>query len=90
MPFKIFLCYLALASLVSFVLYAVDKSKAKRRAWRISEKALLLSGVFGGAIGALLAMQLLRHKTKHFYFYLVNVMGLVIHVGVALLLLLAL
>ena len=73
---KLFLGYLALLSLVAFVLYALDKAKARRGAWRIPEKTLLLTGFCGGAVGALLAMQLFRHKTKHFYFYVVNVLGL--------------
>ena len=74
--FQILLLYIGVASLVALVLYGVDKGKAKRGAWRISEKALLLSGFLGGAIGALLAMQLFRHKTRHYYFYAVNVLGL--------------
>lgn len=74
--FQILLLYIGGASLVALVLYGVDKGKAKRGAWRISEKALLLSGFLGGAIGALLAMQLFRHKTRHYYFYAVNVLGL--------------
>ena len=73
---KLFLFYVALLSLFTFILYGVDKAKARRGAWRISEKALLLCGFLGGAAGALVAMQLFRHKTKHYYFYLVNVLGL--------------
>ena len=72
---SVFLIYLAVASLISFALYVIDKAKARRGAWRISEKALLLSGFLGGAAGALLAMQLVRHKTKHLYFYAVNILG---------------
>lgn len=82
-PLHIFLIYAGVASLVAFVLYGIDKGKAKRGAWRISEKALLLSGFLGGAVGALLAMQLFRHKTKHFYFYVVNVLGLAWQVALA-------
>ena len=71
------LCALiALMSLISFVLYAMDKSKAKRGAWRISEKMLLSLGFFGGAVGALIAMQTVRHKTKHWYFYAINFLGI--------------
>ena len=72
---SVFLIYLAVASLISFALYVIDKAKARRGAWRISEKALLLSGFLGGAVGALLAMQLVRHKTKHPYFYAINILG---------------
>ena len=41
------------------------KSKAKQGCWRISEATLLLLAVIGGSIGALLGMQIWRHKTKH-------------------------
>ena len=66
----------AVVSLFAFILYGVDKARAKRGEWRITEKALLLTGFLAGAPGALLAMQLFRHKTKHYYFYLVNIAGL--------------
>ena len=77
MPERFYLLYLLALSLITFVLYAADKSKARRGTWRIPEKTLLLSGFLGGAVGALLAMKLFRHKTKHFYFYVINVLGLV-------------
>ena len=37
---------------------------------------LLLLGFFGGSVGGLLGMSAFRHKTKHAYFYVVNVIGL--------------
>ena len=58
---------LAVADILAFVLYGVDKRKARRNAWRISEKALLVSALPGG-IGAILGMKLFRHKTKKWYF----------------------
>ena len=86
MLFKIFLCYVAVLSLITFILYAVDKVKAIRGSWRISEKALLLTGFFGGAVGALAAMQVFRHKTRHGYFYFVNILGLAWQAAVAVIL----
>ena len=50
---------------VVFALYGIDKLKAKKGARRISEKALLLCAFFFGGVGALLGMQVFRHKTKH-------------------------
>ena len=44
---------IAFMSIVSFILYGVDKSKAKREKWRIPEAVLLGWGFFGGAVGAL-------------------------------------
>lgn len=68
-------------SVVAFILYAADKSRAKRGKWRIPEKVLLLVGVFGGALGALLGMFTLRHKTKHAEFYIVNVFSIISHIA---------
>ena len=59
---------LAAISLIAFILYGADKSKAKRGAWRIPEKVLLGFSLLGGAVGGLLGMLLFRHKTKHWYF----------------------
>lgn len=84
--FLIALIVFLVGSLFAFVLYGIDKRRAKRGAWRISEKALLLTGLLIGAPGALAAMQLLRHKTKHYYFYAVNILGLVLQVGAVVLL----
>ena len=80
-----YLAALAAISLVAFVTYFADKSKAKRGAWRIPEKVLLGLGFFGGAVGALAAMELFRHKTKHYYFWVVNILGLIWQVAVLVL-----
>ena len=53
-----------LASLICFGMYAVDKSAAISGRRRISEMSLLFLGMLGGWPGAILAQQLLRHKTK--------------------------
>ena len=60
--------WIFVTSLVAFVLYGIDKAKAKRRAWRIPESVLLGIAALGGSMGALLGMQLFRHKTKHLKF----------------------
>jgi len=78
---KIALLIFAVLSLLAFVLYGADKRKAKRNEWRIPEKTLLLTSFLGGALGGLAAMQLFRHKTKHWYFYAVNLLGLAWQVG---------
>ncbi len=62
---KYILFYLLLINLIAFLLMAIDKGKAKRNAWRIPEKTLFLSAIFGGSVGAILGMQVFRHKTKH-------------------------
>ena len=64
----VLLVYLAAVNLVAFALYGIDKAKAWRGAWRISEKMLFLLPLLGGSIGALLGMRVFHHKTKHWYF----------------------
>ena len=81
---KIALLIFAILSLLAFILYGADKRRARRGLWRISEKALLLTSFLGGALGGLAAMQLFRHKTRHWYFYAVNLLGLLWQIGLLL------
>lgn len=62
--------YLVVINLAALALYGADKRRAKKHAWRISEKALFQIAAAGGSAGALLGMLLFRHKTKHWYFVL--------------------
>ena len=50
-------------NIATFFLYAWDKRQAKRKAWRVSERKLLLWAFFGGAVGAFFAM-FLFHQTN--------------------------
>ena len=59
-----------LLNLVTFVVYGIDKYKAKRGKWRISEHTLLTLALFGGSMGAWLAMKAFHHKTMHKKFYI--------------------
>jgi len=60
--------YLFAVNITAFALFGADKRKARRNAWRISEKALFLSAVLGGSLGAMIGMRVFHHKTKHWYF----------------------
>ena len=62
---KYLLAYLLIINAVAFLLMLVDKLKSKRGLWRIPEATLIWSAVLGGSIGALMGMNLFRHKTKH-------------------------
>ena len=64
----IILIYLAAVNLFGLIIMGVDKSRAKRRKWRIPEATLFLVAIIGGSIGSILGMYLFRHKTKHWYF----------------------
>ena len=55
-------------NLATFAVYGADKRRARRGAWRVPERTLLLLPLLGGSIGALLGMRVFHHKTKHWYF----------------------
>lgn len=56
--------YLIIVNILAFLLYGIDKLKAKHHAWRISEKALLAMSMIGGAYGSYLGMILFHHKVR--------------------------
>lgn len=77
-------CYYYLVlNLISFTLFGLDKRRARRGKWRISERALLLSSVLGGAAGSLLAMLLFRHKTRKAKFFLTVPLLFALHLFLA-------
>lgn len=53
-----------IASLITWLLYAFDKSAAMNRRWRTQESTLLLAGLLGGWPGALVAQNQFRHKNR--------------------------
>ena len=55
----------AVINLLSFALMGMDKARARRGAWRISERMLLTVCALFGALGGYLGMRIFRHKTKH-------------------------
>lgn len=59
------LYYLIAINAITFIIYGIDKWKARKNKWRIPESTLLLLAVFGGSIGAFLGMRVWRHKTMH-------------------------
>ena len=65
---QVILIYLVVINLVTFITYGIDKLKAKRSKWRISEATLLGLAVVGGSIGAWLGMKVWHHKTLHMKF----------------------
>lgn len=65
---KILIIYLLIINIIGFVLMGIDKQRAIRGAWRISEASLFLTAFLGGALGCTLGMHRFRHKTKHWYF----------------------
>ena len=66
----VFAIYLIGINILTFLIYGVDKWKAQRDRWRIPEDTLIWLAVAGGSVGALLGMNLFRHKAKHRKFFL--------------------
>ena len=55
-------------NLIGFALMGMDKKRAIRGAWRISEASLFTAALLGGALGCTLGMHFFHHKTRHWYF----------------------
>ena len=68
-------------SVVTFVVYGVDKSRARRGAWRVSESALHLLELLFGWPGALVAQSYFRHKRQKARFYLMTWLVVATHVA---------
>jgi uncharacterized membrane protein YsdA (DUF1294 family) len=62
-PQKLALTYFGV-SVITYLAYAFDKSKAQRGAWRTQESTLHLFALVGGWPGAAIAQQTLRHKSQ--------------------------
>jgi uncharacterized membrane protein YsdA (DUF1294 family) len=62
---NVLLYYLIVINVVTFLVYGIDKWKAKQSKWRISEATLLLLAIIGGSVGAWLGMKTWHHKTMH-------------------------
>ena len=70
----------ALINIVAYLLYGLDKKKARKHAWRIPERTLLMSAALGGGIGAWLGMNVFRHKTQHMRFTVLVPAFIMLHV----------
>ena len=84
MLLKCYLFVLGAASLIAFVLFAVDKAAAADGRRRIPELTLLTLASLGGAVGAMLGKVLLRHKSnakKKFHFFIVLTTSFVIQLA---------
>lgn len=62
---EVLLYYLIGINIVTFFVYDIDKWKARKSKWRISEATLLMLAVIGGSIGAWLGVKVWHHKTLH-------------------------
>jgi uncharacterized membrane protein YsdA (DUF1294 family) len=65
---EILVAYAFFINVISLVYMYIDKQKAIKSQWRISEKSLFLLAIIGGSIGIMIGMKLFRHKIKHLSF----------------------
>jgi uncharacterized membrane protein YsdA (DUF1294 family)/cold shock CspA family protein len=81
LPPTILAVYVGL-SILTYFIYAVDKSAAKKGNWRIPERTLHLFALAGGWPGALVAQQKLRHKSKKKDFRFVFWITVILNCGI--------
>lgn len=67
---NVILIYLLSVNIISFIMFGIDKWKAKNHKWRISENLLLIISFIGGATGALIGMVIFKHKLSKKKFYI--------------------
>ena len=67
-------------NILSFILMGIDKYKAIKNNYRISENTLLLISILGGGIGSLLGMILFHHKTKKLKFQILVPISILINI----------
>lgn len=73
--------YLAI-NLITFLVWGFDKWRAQNQQWRVSERILFSLIIIGGAFGALVGMQIFRHKTKKIRFWVIGILAGIIHIAI--------
>ena len=81
---KTFVIYLLFINVIAFFIYGIDKRRARKGQWRISENTLLGVAFLGGSVGALFGMSVFHHKTRKKKFNLGVPMILVMQVVILL------
>jgi uncharacterized membrane protein YsdA (DUF1294 family) len=82
----LYLIWLSVLGLITFIAYGFDKSRARRRGWRVPEKTLHWLSLLGGVIGGWAGRAFFRHKTQKPVFTLVLLLATLIHAGIVYLL----
>ena len=67
----VLVCYLLIVNVLAFVLYGIDKRKARKDKYRISESTLLWMARLGGGVGSWIGIRRFHHKTKHNRFVII-------------------
>lgn len=77
---EIVIIYLLLINIVAFMAYGIDKGRAVKHIWRISETTLISIALLGGSVGAFMGMHYFHHKTKKPKFYIGVPVIIIIHI----------
>lgn len=80
---KVLGCYLLLINAAGLAIMCLDKLFAKKGAWRVPERTLLLIAFLGGSLGSLLGMLLAHHKTRKPKFYILVPLFLALQIAAA-------
>lgn len=81
---NIIICIVIIINVITLIVYGIDKFKARKGFWRISEQMLLSLATFGGSIGAWLGMKVWHHKTMHVKFKYGIPLIFAIHISILL------
>ena len=76
----IIIAFLVLVNIIAYVMMLWDKRKARKQEWRVAEATLLILSLIGGAVGLLVGMFTLRHKTRKISFKVVVIIGLIVSI----------
>jgi|WetSurMetagenome_2_1015567.scaffolds.fasta_scaffold151814_2 uncharacterized membrane protein YsdA (DUF1294 family) len=74
--------WLAIASMVTFILYGYDKAQARKGGWRVPEATLHWLSLAGGFIGGWAGRSVFRHKTQKAFFVFVLTISTLLHLGI--------
>lgn len=81
MGWQLYWIWLAVASVITFLLYGFDKARSKNGGWRVPEIVLHGLALVGGFPGGWAGRSVFRHKTKKGIFVFVLVVSIAIHLG---------
>lgn len=76
--------YILIINVIAFAAYGIDKQKAVKKEWRISEDTLIGLALIGGSAGALLGMKCFHHKTRKKKFSVGVPLILILQIGIVI------
>jgi uncharacterized membrane protein YsdA (DUF1294 family) len=82
MGWHIYWIWIAIISLVTFLVYGYDKARARKGQWRVPEKALHILALAGGFPGGWAGRAIFHHKTQKGFFTFVLAVSTLIHLAI--------